>query len=127
MFLWNLRGLRTLCKQMLCDKKISILSASGLAMLVSGAIVFGAGIHTLTPAATYSGIGIMGTGLGPIVYLICTLRRHSPRTEFPAPSLPPYVYTTPGMKRNKSDTSLELMSTVGSPKTDDIGRVLSLV
>jgi hypothetical protein len=111
---------------MLCDKKTSIISGSGLALLVSGACVFGAGIHTLTPAATYSGIGIMSTGLVSIVYLLCTLRRHSPKTEFPVPHFPPYVYTTPGMKRNKSDTSLELMSSVGSPKTDERGRVLSL-
>ena len=111
---------------MLCDKKTSIVSASGAALLIAGSIVFGAGIHTLTPAATYSGIGIMGSGLVSIVYLLCTLRRHSPQTEFPAPLFPPYVYTTPGMKRNKSDTSLELMSSLGSPKTDENGRVLFL-
>ena len=112
--------------QMLCDKKTVYTTAASTALLLCGAITFGAGILLQVPTATYSGIGAMGTAVVPMVYLVCTLRRHSPKTEFSAPQFPPYVYTTPGMKRNKSDTSLELMSVVGSPKMDEHGRVVTL-
>jgi hypothetical protein len=111
---------------MLCDRKTTIVAVSGVTLIVVGAGVFGAGMLTRLAAVYYSGIGIMSVALSLIVYLLCTLRRNVPAMEFPAPAFPPYIYTTPGMKRNKSDTSLELMSAVGSPKTDENGRVLSL-
>ena len=108
---------------MLCDKKTIIVSISGVSLVVVGAGVFGTGMLTRDPAVYYSGIGLMSVALTIVAYLLCTVRRTAPTTEFPAPVFPPYVYTTPGMKRNRSDTSLELMD---SPKTDENGRVLFL-
>jgi len=111
---------------MLCDKRTLALSAAATVFMVSGATAFGVGFFVHSPEAIYSGLGGIGAAFLQIVYLLCTLRRHTPTPAFPAPTFPPYVYTVPGMKRNKSDTSLELMSSVGSPKTDDSGRVLTL-
>ncbi len=111
---------------MLCDKRTTILSAAAAIFMVSGATAFGVGFFVHSPEAIYSGLGGIGAAFLQITYLVCTLRRYPPVPAFPAPPQPLYVYTTPGMKRNKSDTSRELMSSIGSPKTDDAGRVLSL-
>jgi hypothetical protein len=126
MFLWILKGTGHHMEEMLCDKKTTRISVSSAGLLIIGATVFGTGILLQEPAATYSGIGAMSTAFAMITYLVCTVRRNAPIPEFPAPPQPLYVYTIPGMKRNKSDTSLELMTSAGSPKTDDSGRVLTL-
>ncbi len=77
-----------------------------------------AGIVAQNSSLLYGSGGISGVGLIVSVYL-CARDRRGPST-FETPVFPPRVYKDPGMKKNKSDTNLELM---GAPKNtqDDVG------
>jgi hypothetical protein len=69
-----------------------IILANSILMYVSGGINF---------------VGILYTW-----YIICSNRSNNKPQSLP-PVFPQYVYRNPTMKKNKSDTNLELM---GSPK-----------
>lgn len=66
-----------------------------------------AGITLEMPALLYSSGGLSAFALAVSCY-ICA--RDKPRQlVFEAPAFPPRLHRDPGMKKNKSDTNLELM------------------
>ena len=87
---------------------------------VSGALLI-AGITTQASWMFYASGGFSVVGLASACY-VCV--RDRPRQiVFEAPAFPPRLYKDPGMKKNKSDTNLELMGTVKT--TTDEGEITS--
>ncbi len=70
-----------------------------------------AGIVTQMPSLMYSSAGVTSSGLMLSIYLYAKQRRKE--AVFEVQNYIQRVYRDPGMKKNKSDTNLELM---GAPK-----------
>jgi hypothetical protein len=75
-----------------------------------------AGIVAQMPVLMYTSGGISGATLLLSIYLFLKDRRRPP--PFENPVFPTRLYRDPGMKKNKSDTNLELMG-VTKNVTDD--------
>lgn len=83
----------------------------GLSLFGVGGSLFLAGMLVRIEALYYTGIALIGLGIPLVCYLAWTVRkRPSPATLATATvvQLPPYVYRSPGMKYNKSDSDLQL-------------------
>lgn len=79
------------------------LLAAGMTLLLLGGGIFGAGIGLSMQPLMITGIAI--TGVAILVFLIICFIRRDP----PPPTNNPILYKSNSMKRNKSDTDLELM------------------
>jgi hypothetical protein len=85
-----------------------------LSLLGTGGVVLIAGIVTQITALIYVSAGLSGIGVVSSIYFYCREQRRP--VVFESPVFSPRLYRDPGMKKNKSDTNLELMAT-----TDDGG------
>lgn len=96
---------------------VSALFLVTLGFFGAGGSFLIAGIVTQSSVLTYTSIGVSSLGLALACYLCARDRRRLPTFENPAYA--PRLYNMPGMKKNKSDTDLEL---IGAPKnTPDDG------
>ena len=82
-----------------------------LGLFSTGGCIMIAGIVTQSSTIMYVSAGVSSVGILLSVYF-CVRDRRQPAV-FENPVFPPRLYSTPGMKKNKSDTNLELM---GAPK-----------
>ena len=90
---------------------------SVLCVFGTGGACMVAGIILQNSILMYVSGAINSVGILFTCYLILSNRNNN-KPQIVAPVFPPYVYRNPAMKKNKSDTNLELM---GAPKntTDD--------
>ena len=90
-----------------------------LGLFTVGGSVLIAGIVTQSTTLFYTSGAISGVGILFSVALCVHERWRPPTLTFESPLFNPRIYKEPGMKKNKSDTNLELM---GAPKnTPDDG------
>jgi hypothetical protein len=82
---------------------------------VGGALLT-AGILNQMTSFMYSSYAFSSAGIGLSVYLCFKDCRRQP--QFEPPTFQPRLYRDPGMKKNKSDTNLELMGAAKNT-TDD--------
>ena len=82
-----------------------------------GGAVLVAGIVTQNASLMYGSGGFSGAGILLSVYL-CFKDRRAP-VVFVNPAFAPRLYKDPGMKKNKSDTNLELMGSAKNTTDDD--------
>jgi hypothetical protein len=78
----------------------------------AGGALFIAGMAAQMSALLYSSGAVSGAGLFLSIYLF--VKERPKIYVFESPLFPPRIYNEPSMKKNKSDTNLELM---GGPKT----------
>ena len=90
--------------------------AATFLLLGTGGVLFIVGMALQSPVLLYSSAGVSGAGLITGMWL-CTCCTKKP-VVFEAPPQQPRLYKDPSMKRNKSDTDLQL---IGAQKntTDD--------
>jgi hypothetical protein len=89
---------------------------------VGGSILI-AGIVTQMSLLMYISGAFSGAGILLSIYL-CIRERSRARTYEPQPPQPRRIYRDPGMKKNKSDTNLELMGAAPHNTTDDVASVI---
>ncbi len=78
--------------------------AAGMTLLLLGGGIFGAGIGLSMQPLMIAGLTLIGISL--LVFLVlCFIKKEPP----PPMNTNPVVYRSNSMKRNKSDTDLELM------------------
>ena len=90
--------------------------AGVLCLFGVGIALFGTGMATQSAPILYSSAGVSTTGI--VAGFILYFRQRRPAPSFEGPQQPQRVYRDPSMKRNKSDTDLQL---IGAAKntTDD--------
>ena len=88
-----------------------------------GGAVLATGIVMKNSALMYGSGGFSSAGILLSVYLCFKDRR--PPTVFENPAFAPRLYKEPGMKKNKSDTNLELMGAAKNTTDDgDVERIV---
>jgi hypothetical protein len=92
---------------------VSALFFVALSFFGVGGGILTAGIVTQSSSLMYGSTGFTGAGLLLMIYLCVRERWTPPTLTFESPLFNPRIYKEPGMKKNKSDTNLELM---GAPK-----------
>lgn len=100
---------------MLSVRLIAVASLFG----VGGALLI-AGLAAELSELFYASGAVSGTGLILSIYL-CVKERPKDRV-FESPIFAPRIYKEPGMKKNKSDTNLELMG-IAANTTDETANV----
>jgi hypothetical protein len=80
-----------------------------LAVFGVGIVLFGTGMVVQSAPLLYSSGGVSALGIVLGIWLFVTQGRK--QATFEAPPAPLRIYRDPSMKRNKSDTDLELMAT----------------
>jgi hypothetical protein len=92
--------------------------ASVLCLFGVGIALFGAGMATQSAPILYSSAGVSTTGI--VAGIIMYFRQRRPQPTFDGPQQPQRVYRDPGMKRNKSDTDLQLIGAAKNTTDDEV-------
>ena len=87
-----------------------------LSLFGIGGGLLAAGVLLQSSTFMFSSGGVSGAGLIFSAYLCFQYRKLPP--SFEPPAAPPRIYRDPSMKRNKSDTDLQLIGAVNT--TDEL-------
>jgi hypothetical protein len=98
------------------DKKGIIQLGYILILFGIGLVLFLVGMLMKSPEIVYSSIAVSSIGL--IISIVMYFKNRKKPIDFTIPQ-PPKIYRDPTMKRNKSDTNLELIGQEKYSKNDN--------